>query len=149
MLLSSMQTIVATTTGHPLADTAAKFVWLLPALPLLGFVVNGLLSLTAAAKIGPADPSAVGHGHDDHSQEGPHGGHDDHHVVRHKHAALVSLVGPGLLGAAFVLAAAMFMAMRGVDMHVPFISTLFSWMPVGDLHIDAALQLDPLSMVMA
>ena len=149
MLLSSMQTIAAATTGHPLADTAAKFVWLLPALPLLGFVVNGLLSLTAAAKIGPADPSAVGHGHDDHSQEGgPHAGHDDHQVVRHKHAGLVSLVGPGVLAASFVLAVVIFMAMRGVDMHVPFISTLFSWMPVGDLHIDAALQLDPLSMVM-
>ncbi len=151
MLLSSMQTIATATTGHPLADTAAKFVWLLPALPLLGFVVNGLLSLTAAANIGPADPSAVGHGHDDHSQEsthGAHGAHDDHHVVRHRHAALVSLVGPGVLAASFVLAAAIFMAMRGVEMHVPFISTLFSWMPVGDLHIDAALQLDPLSMVM-
>ena len=37
-------------TGHPLADTVARFVWLLPLLPLLGFVVNGALALSAAAK---------------------------------------------------------------------------------------------------
>jgi hypothetical protein len=32
---------VATT--HPLAGTVARLVWLLPVLPLLGFVINGLL----------------------------------------------------------------------------------------------------------
>ena len=45
-------------TGHPLADTVAQYVWLLPVLPLLGFVLNGALSLKAAAKLGPNDPSA-------------------------------------------------------------------------------------------
>jgi NADH-quinone oxidoreductase subunit L len=33
-------------------------------------------------------------------------------------------------------------------MEAPFIQRYFSWMPVGDLQIDAALQLDQLSMVM-
>ena len=138
-------------TGHPLADTAARFVWLLPLLPLLGFVINGSLALSAVWKTGPADPSAGGHGHAD---APAHAHHDDahadvdHHVVRHKYAGIVNLVGPGVLVATFGLALAIFAAMAGVEMHVPYVQTLFSWMPVGDLRIDAALQLDPLSMVM-
>ena len=139
--------------AHPLAGTAARFVWLLPALPLLGFLVNGALSITAAARLGPADPSA-GHvgGHD--AAQGPaHDESDGHadgspHAVRHRHAALVSLVGPGVLVAAFGLAVVILAAMRGADMHAPFIQTLFEWMPAGDLRVNAALQLDPLSMVM-
>jgi uncharacterized metal-binding protein len=34
--------------SHPLAGTAAKWLWLIPILPLLGFVINGLLSLIPA-----------------------------------------------------------------------------------------------------
>ena len=123
-------------TGHPLADTAARFVWLLPLLPLLGFLINGALALTAAAKIGPDDPSAghghhndhdAAHGHDAHD----HGhGHDDHHPVRHPHAGIVSLVGPGVLLAAFGLAVAIFLAMKGTKMEEPYVLDLFRWMPV-------------------
>ena len=101
-------------TGHPLADTAARFVWLLPLLPLLGFVINGSLALSAVWKTGPADPSAGGHGHAD---APAHAHHDDahadvdHHVVRHKYAGIVNLVGPGVLVATFGLALAIFAAM--------------------------------------
>ncbi|MDQ2765996.1 MAG: hypothetical protein M3Y30_02465, partial [Gemmatimonadota bacterium] len=83
---------------HPLAATAARYVGLLPLLPLAGFLVNGALSLIPAYKAGPSDPSAAGHG-DDHSaaahahaedhgeQDGVHG--DDHHLVaRHRYAAV-------------------------------------------------------------
>jgi NADH-quinone oxidoreductase subunit L len=38
--------------------------------------------------------------------------------------------------------------MRGAAPHTPYLNTLFHWMPVGDLQLDAALQLDQLSMVM-
>ena len=143
--------------GHPLADTVARFVWLLPLLPLLGFLINGVLALTSAATIGPDDPSAGhdhhdnagaahGAGHDDHAAHGH--GHDDHHPVRHKYAGIVSMVGPGVLLAAFGLAVAIFLAMKGVKMEEPYVLELFRWMPVGDLKINAAFQLDPLSMVM-
>jgi NADH-quinone oxidoreductase subunit L len=159
-------------TGHPLADTVAQYVWLLPVLPLLGFLLNGALSITAAAKIGPADPSAGGHnaahdahsggpGADVHHSGGPgadvrhtdahddsHISHDDHAPVRHKHAALVSLIGPGVMVLAFGFAVAIFAAMRSVDMAQPYVETLFRWMPVSDLKINVAMQLDPLSMVM-
>ncbi|HEY2907877.1 MAG TPA: NADH-quinone oxidoreductase subunit L, partial [Vicinamibacterales bacterium] len=136
-------------TGHPLADTVARYVWLLPALPLLGFVLNGWLSISAAAKIGPADPSkdnphsAAGGEHDD-----SHIPHDDHPPARHKYAALASIIGPGVLVLAFALAVAIFAAMRSVDMSQPFVETLFRWMPVSDMKINVAMQLDQLSMVM-
>jgi NADH-quinone oxidoreductase subunit L len=147
-------------TGHPLADTVAQYVWLLPVLPLFGFLLNGALSLKAAAKLGPDDPSAAGHDHahdGDHHNDGAGAGAqhtdahislDDHPVVRHKYAGLVSLIGPGVLVIAFGLAVAIFAAMRSVDMAQPYVETLFRWMPVSDLKINAALQLDPLSMVM-
>ena len=146
----------AVTAGaHPLSGTAASYVWLLPLLPLLGFVANGLLSLTSAVRFGPTDPGAShGDGHDTHAahaHDDAHGAHgDDHHpVVRHRYAALTSLIGPGVLVLSFVLALAIFLAMRGVGaMHEPFIQRYFSWMPVGDLQIDAAFQLDQLSMLM-
>jgi NADH-quinone oxidoreductase subunit L len=142
-------------TGHPLADTVARFVWLLPALPLLGFVLNGILSLRAAATPGPADPTAASehaHGHEAHASGDGHGHGDDtgHHAARHPAAALVSLIGPGVLALTFGLAVAILFAMRGVGdaMHAPYVQTLFAWMPTGKLSVDVAFQLDQLSMVM-
>ena len=137
--------------AHPLSGTVASYVWLLPLLPLLGFVLNGMLSLSSAIQFGPDDPGASheshGRSHDAHDAGGAHG--DDHHpVVRHRHAALTSLVGPGVLVLSFLLATAIFLAMRAAGAHEPFVQRYFSWMPVGDLQIDAAFQLDQLSMLM-
>src|SRR3954462_12049631 len=139
---------------HPLANTPAAWLWAIPLLPLAGFVINGVLSLIPAYHAGPADPTLHGHGHgDDHALAGEQGAHahgDDHHpVAAHKYAGIASIVGPLVLAGSFVLALMAFFAMRGVgEMHAPFIQTYFSWIPVGDLKIDAAIQLDQLSMVM-
>ncbi|MDE3127097.1 MAG: NADH-quinone oxidoreductase subunit L, partial [Gemmatimonadota bacterium] len=124
--------------------------WAIPLLPLLGFVINGLLALTSAAHFGPADPGAASHAsHGDAGHDASPGAHDDHAATRHRYAAITSLVGPGVLVAAFLLAAAIFLAMRAVpDMTAPFIQRYFAWMPVGDLSIDVAFRLDQLSMVM-
>ncbi|HXT17811.1 MAG TPA: NADH-quinone oxidoreductase subunit L [Gemmatimonadaceae bacterium] len=162
----------ASTGAHPLNGTAAEWLWAVPLLPFLGFLINGAASLFPAFHAGPADPSAThnahdAHGHGDahvheHAHEHAHehghdaetgGAHgDDHHVVqRHRFAALATIVGPGVLLLSFVLTAAIWLAMRaagGGDMAAPFIQRYFSWMPVGDLHIDAAFQLDQLSMMM-
>ncbi len=141
-------------TGHPLADTVARFAWLLPVLPLLGFLFNGFLSLRAAAHPGPADPTAASHDHGEHGDHGDHGahdahGHDDaHHAARHPSAGLVSLIGPGVLLLSFGLALAVFVAMRAAHIEEAYVLTLFQWMPTGKLSIDVALQLDQLSMVM-
>ena len=142
---------------HPLWGSIADWVWLLPLLPLAGFVINGAISVVTSARIGPEDPdmhpAGVSHNEPATGSELPDheiAGHQDtdHLTTRHSHAGIVSIVGPLVLGLSFVLAFAMFLAMRGVDMSTPFVQSYFSWMPVGNFSIDAALQLDPLSMVM-
>ena len=154
MLLQQVADAGAQAGGHPLAGTAARYLWLLPILPLLGFVANGLLSLSSAYHVGPWDPEPAHDDHAAHDASGhPAGAHgDDHHpVARHRRAGLVSLIGPGVLALSFVLALAIFAAMRAVGgsgMDAPFIQHYFSWMPVGDLQIEAAFHLDQLSMVM-
>jgi len=142
--------------AHPLAGTIARWLWLLPILPLLGFLINGALSLIPAFRPGPGDPD-MGHGHTEQAEAaevqqraengGAHGD-DSHAVMPHRYAGIVSIVGPLVLGLSFLLAWMIFSAMRSVPMEAPFVQRYFSWMPVGDLHLDAALQLDQLSMVM-
>ncbi|MCC6319512.1 MAG: NADH-quinone oxidoreductase subunit L [Gemmatimonadaceae bacterium] len=135
--------------AHPLAGTVAEWIWLVPVLPLIGFFVNGWLSIGSASTIGPKDPTAhhAHHGPDDaHGHADDHG--HDHHPTAHRHAALVSLVGPAVLLLSFGLAAAIFVALVGAHAEAPFVRTLFSWMPAGAMQIDAAFQVDQLSMVM-
>ena len=142
------------TVAHPLSGTVADWVWLLPVLPLLGFLINGALSLVPAFQPGPKDPDMhggeghAGAAHASHAENaGAHG--DDHHAVMpHRYAGIVSIVGPAVLAISFVLAWMIFSQMRSVTMEAPFVQTYFSWMPVGSLQIDAALQLDQLSMLM-
>jgi hypothetical protein len=122
---------------HPLTGTAAEWVWLLPVLPLLGFVINGLLSLAPAYHPGPSDPDVMGHGHGkdelaeaSHAESADEGGAhgDDHHAVKpHRYARIVSIVGPLVLALSFGIAFAIFGAMRSVNMEAPFIKTFFSW----------------------
>src|SRR5918993_2494623 len=146
----------ATAGAHPLSGSIAELVWLIPVLPFIGFLINGWLSIASASRVGPADPSATGHGDATHAHghgdtHGPSGGGhgDDHHpVARHRFAGIVSIVGPAVLLLSFGLTVAILMAMLGVDREAPFVRTLFSWIPAGELQIDAALQVDPLSMVM-
>src|SRR5262245_28915135 len=154
-MLPPLQEVAAAT--HPLAGTAAKWLWLVPILPLLGFLINGVLSLAAAFKLGVADPSAAhGDGHDGHEVAHAHdedheAGHDEepHAMHRHRFAAITSIVGPAVLILSFIVAASIWVAVRGAgEMHEPFIQRYFSWIATGDLKIDAAFQLDQLSMVM-
>jgi len=152
-----LQTAVAAASQHPLSGTIAEWVWLLPVLPLAGFVINGLLSLNSA-HFGPTDPNTPAHHpHSERAAEAAALSHgeeagavgDDHHAVkRHRWATLTSIVGPGVLILAFLLALAIWQVMVSAHPEAPFIQRYFSWMPVGDLQIDAAFQLDQLSMVM-
>jgi NADH-quinone oxidoreductase subunit L len=149
--------VAAATAAHPLSGSVAEYLWLLPLLPLAGFVINGLLSLNSA-HFGPTDPNTPAHHpHSEAAAEAPVVSHaeqtgavgDDHHAVkRHRWAGVVSVVGPGVLILSFALAVAIWQVMVGAHPTAPFIQRYFSWMPVGDLQIDAAFQLDQLSMVM-
>ena len=62
---------------------------------------------------------------------------------------LVSIVGPGVLGLAFVLAAINFALIAGVPDAEPVVRSYWTWIEVAQLRVDAALQLDQLSLVMA
>jgi NADH-quinone oxidoreductase subunit L len=90
-----------------------SLVWLVPLLPLLGFVLNGTLALT-----------------------------------RPQAKTAVSLIGPGVLLAAFGVAIAVVKGLAAVHPAAPVVFTYWDWIPVGALHITAALQVDPLSAVM-
>ena len=101
-------------------------------LPLLGFVVNGVLAM----RVGARAAAAVRAGGDgpEHQDDG--------------HKRWVTLVGPGVVGLSFVLVLLNFAGMFHADLHDPVVVSYWSWMVTGSLEVDAALQLDQLSMIM-
>jgi hypothetical protein len=60
----------------------------------------------------------------------------------------VSIVGVGVIAAAFGIAATIFAAMLGARAEAPFVRTYWDWMPAGSLNVAAGLHLDQLSMLM-
>ena len=60
----------------------------------------------------------------------------------------VSVVGVGSVAAAFAVGVAVFFAVLGAHPAEPYVRTLWTWIPAGDLRVDAALQVDQLSVVM-
>ena len=60
-----------------------------------------------------------------------------------------TVVGPGVVGLAFAIAVVNFLGLRGVELSEPIVQTYWQWMPVGSLNIDAAFQLDQLSLLMS
>ncbi|HXL10824.1 MAG TPA: proton-conducting transporter membrane subunit, partial [Gemmatimonadales bacterium] len=93
--------------------SALGALWMVPALPLLGFLVNGALALWR-----PTAKTAV------------------------------SLVGVSVLVLACAAAVAAVTGFAGLHPAAPLVFRYWEWMPVGDLRIDFALQLDQLSAVM-
>src|SRR5216117_710763 len=61
---------------------------------------------------------------------------------------LVSVIGAGVLLAAFAVAVAVFSAFAGLHAEAPLVFRYWSWMPVGTLQVDFAFQVDQLSLVM-
>ncbi|HET9441124.1 MAG TPA: NADH-quinone oxidoreductase subunit L [Longimicrobiales bacterium] len=61
---------------------------------------------------------------------------------------ITSIVGPGVVGLAFAIALVNLFRMLGADLHEPVVEHYWSWLPVGNLQVAAALQLDQLSMLM-
>ncbi len=147
-MIQSIQAARADAARMALDGSMVDWLWVIPLLPLLGFVLNGALSLFSATKFGPADPSAAGHGHG-HGDAAP-AGHDHAHPQAHKLAWLSSIIGPGVLIASFVVALGVFQAYRSVvgNEAVPIIQNYFTWMLTGDLTISASLMIDQLSLVM-
>src|SRR3954466_12693254 len=131
-LLQEVATAAQTSAAHPLSGTVARWLWLVPVLPFIGFLINGLLSIAAAYHVGPSDPSASHGDHDHaHAHAHAHAHHDDGHDahaddhppgVRHRLGRATSIVGPGVLVLSFLVTAGIWMAMRaagGGDMAQP------------------------------
>src|SRR5690606_28074801 len=132
-------------------------------LPFLGFLINGAAAIIAARRARPPSGALAGHGHA--SEQEHHAGGDQAHPAAieeehgHDHGgrdhgprpwthSLPSLVAPGVLIASFALALVNFFGMQGAGVHEPTVVSYWSWMPVGELQVDAALQLDSLSILM-
>src|SRR5262245_43609529 len=121
-------------------------------LPLLGFILAGLISLTGARQRYPgAEPSDDhGHGHDDHAHAASahgadHGhGHGDHESAMGSRSA--ELITTTLLFISAILSWIGFVqvGLLGHDTHV----SLLPFIPSGDLKIDWALRIDTLTAVM-
>src|SRR6185295_8499325 len=65
-------------------------------------------------------------------------------------AGITSFVGSAVLILSFLLSAVIFWQYKSIEgtVHAPYVQTYFSWLPAGDLQIDAALMIDQLSLVM-
>ena len=92
------------------------------------------------AKPGPGD-------HGDHHEEGDDAG-SHAPPARHPFLGLVSIVGTGVVAAAFAVAVAAFLAMLRTPSEAPYVLTFWDWVKAGPLHIPLALRLDQLSIVM-
>jgi NADH-quinone oxidoreductase subunit L len=59
-----------------------------------------------------------------------------------------TVVGPAVIGTAFLLALINFFGLWAADLREPVVETYWQWIPVGSLQVAAAFQLDQLSMLM-
>jgi NADH-quinone oxidoreductase subunit L len=60
----------------------------------------------------------------------------------------VSVIGPAVLLGSFALAVLIFLHMQRLDVAEPWVITFWQWMPVGELQLNVALQVDHLSVIM-
>ena len=122
------------------AETAAEAAFepflpgLILLLPLLGFLVNGALALASGKRA--ADVARAG---------GEWTLPEDDRPSTH---TLPSLVGPGVLLAAFVVVVVNFLRMQGAGLEAPAVVTYWTWIVTSTFEVAAGLQLDQLSMVM-
>jgi len=121
------------------------YLWLVPALPLLGVIVNSAIALFAERPLllaedarRPSDPPGGDHGH----------GHGDSHAAP-SYRKMVAFLGPAVVGASFVVSLLAVLALAARAPHDRlFVQVLFPWIQAGTFMAPAAFQLDPLSSVM-
>lgn len=135
MSASTLPTVVASVAQ----GTGSGFDPVLPGLilllPLLGFALNGTLALVSGSRSATAlREGREGSGHDSGSRPLTH--------------TLPTWIGPGVMLAAFLLTLVNFVGMLGVELAEPVIRSYWTWMATGALSVEAAIQLDQLSLVM-
>jgi NADH-quinone oxidoreductase subunit L len=125
--------------GGQAAAEAGHFEPFLPGLvvllPLLGFAINGVLALqharASADAVRGGSELALG---DSASRPATH--------------TLPTWVGPGVMLAAFLITLVNFTRMLGAHLEEPVVVHYWTWIATGTFTVDAAIQLDQLSMVM-
>jgi NADH-quinone oxidoreductase subunit L len=125
--------------------------WLIPLLPFIGFVLNGLVALAASAA--RAEKEA-----DEWRRAGGPSARDSHSHDGHGHATRLpygqrlfhGIVGVGSVGlaAVFAFAALVPYVLAGPEAAVPVVQTAYHWMFAGDFGVDVAFRLDALSALM-
>jgi NADH-quinone oxidoreductase subunit L len=138
------------------------FLWLVPALPLLGVILNGAIALFSERPVLLAEAA---HGEEGHGHGDSHGAHplgpsslgtsapagEGHGAspAPAPYRKLVAFIGPAVVGVAFVVSLLSVIALAARSPHDRlFIQVLFPWIQAGGFSAPAALQLDPLSSVM-
>ena len=123
--------------GQPLGG--GEYVPLVPGLilllPLLGFLANGMLALLH----GRASANAVREGGE--LDLGDRTDRPPTHIWP-------SWIGPGVMAGAFLLTLLNFTRMFGAELHDPIVISYWTWMATGTFSVEAAIQLDQLSMIM-
>ncbi|MEX0855939.1 MAG: proton-conducting transporter membrane subunit, partial [Gemmatimonadota bacterium] len=114
-------------------------------LPLFGFLANGVLALVAGVRSANA-LRLVGGGESQDAGAGSGGGHEP--GKRALTQTLPTWIGPGVMGAAFLLTLANFLGMAGAEPAEAVVVTYWRWMATGTFSVDAALHLDQLAMIM-
>ncbi|MDZ7779668.1 MAG: NADH-quinone oxidoreductase subunit L [Gemmatimonadota bacterium] len=104
-------------------------------LPLLGFALNGFLALKHAR----ASADAVRGGGE--LELGGEEGRPSTHT-------LPTLIGPGVMLLAFLITLINFFGMLGTELSAPVVVEYWTWVATGTFTVNAALQLDQLSMIM-
>jgi NADH-quinone oxidoreductase subunit L len=134
-----------------MVDGILNYLWLVPALPLLGVIVNSAVALFAErplllAEAAHGDPS---HGPSARGTSAPMvEGHGASHAAP-AYRKLVAFVGPAVVGASFVVSLLAVLALAARPAHDRlFVQVLFPWVKAGGFDAPAAFLLDPLSSVM-
>ena len=125
--------------GGQAADVVGHFEPFFPGLvvllPLLGFLANGYLALQHAR----ASADAVRGGSE--LDLGDAGSRPATHT-------LPTWIGPGVMAVAFLISLVNFSRMLGAHLEAPVVVHYWTWIATGTFTVDAALQLDQLSMIM-
>jgi NADH-quinone oxidoreductase subunit L len=120
------------------------YIWLIPAFPLLGVILNGAIALFAERPLLLAETAREGESHG-HGHGDSHGGHHAAPAYR----KLVGFIGPAVVACAFAVSVLAVLELAARAPHDrTFIQELFPWIQAGGFSASAALQLDPLSSVM-
>ncbi|RMG61321.1 MAG: NADH-quinone oxidoreductase subunit L [Deltaproteobacteria bacterium] len=125
-----------------------RILWLVPALPLLGVIINGILALFFER------PLLLRKYYEDlekgvHEEDSHGHGAEDHPLFHHWYRQLVSITGPSVVGAAFFVALVCVLILVKRPPHERvFQLDLFTWIQSGEFRTAFSLYLDPLSSVM-